>query len=320
MPVKFSPSRQIAFHLLLIGARKKWLVDALKDAVARVNPRKLKAELARLVPPDVQQILAQAGIRDEFVFPVPSLLEEEPTLVGYYRLLLGVSQKRFYRTGTGMGVFRSMEMTGTLNERQRTELAVFCKTMIEALADLIRQVSPAVTPRDVAELPLLTLGAQFQGGNNVSIGKQATVDVFLAIAEIVGGHTTQRTEKRLVLTNASDRTVVIALAGDPDVRIQEEFDGALRNRVAIEIKGGTDVSNVHNRVGEAEKSHQKAKGQDYRDFWTIISLKGTDLPKLKSESPTTTSWFDASEVLARDGVSWEEFRSRIIGAVGIPAN
>jgi hypothetical protein len=153
----------------------------------------------------------------------------------------------------------------------------------------------------------------------VSIGKQATLNVFLAIAEIVGDHIEERSEKAIVLKNAAGRKVVIALAGDPDVRIQEEFDGGLRNKVAIEIKGGTDVSNVHNRVGEAEKSHQKAKGGDYRDFWTIIATTGADLSKLKAESPTTTSWFDATQVLAREGSGWEEFRSRVIGEVGIPS-
>jgi hypothetical protein len=46
-------------------------------------------------------------------------------------------------------------------------------------------MSPTITLRDVAELPLLTIGAQFQGSNNNIIGQQATVDVFLSIAEIV---------------------------------------------------------------------------------------------------------------------------------------
>jgi len=29
-------------------------------------------------------------------------------------------------------------------------------------------------------------------------------------------------------------------------------------------------------------------------------------------------WFDATEVLARDGDDWNEFRSRFAGEVGIP--
>ena len=263
-------------------------------------------------------MLAVAGIRDEQVFPVPAVLEARPTLVGYYRLLLGVSQKRFYRSDTGMALFQSMEMNGTLKDAQRDQLGEFCKAMSVSLAELTRQLSPSITDRDIHELPLITLGAQFQGGNNVTIGKQATVDVFLAIEEIVKDHVVERTDKRIVVMNASGRKVVIALAGDPDVRIQEDFDGTLRNKVAIEIKGGTDVSNVHNRVGEAEKSHQKAKALNYRDFWTIIAMKGVDANKLQAESPTTTSWFDAAQVLGRDGGHWNEFQSRIVGEVGVP--
>lgn len=282
------------------------------------DPETAKSQLLTYVPKDVQRMLAAAGIRDEQVFPVPAVLEARPTLIGYYRLLLGISQKRFYGADTGMASFQSMEMNGTLKDAQKEKLGEFCETMSRSLAELTRQLSPAVTGRDIQELPLITLGAQFQGGNNVTIGKQATVDVFLAIEEIVKDHVIERTDKRIVVMNASGRRVVIALAGDPDVRIQEDFDGALRNKVAVEIKGGTDVSNVHNRVGEAEKSHQKAKALNYRDFWTIIAMKGVDARKLQAESPTTTSWFDAAQVLGRAGEDWDEFQSRIVGEVGVP--
>jgi hypothetical protein len=118
--------------------------------------------------------------------------------------------------------------------------------------------------------------------------------------------------------NASKRKVILALSTDPDIRIQEEFEGKLRNKVAIEIKGGTDISNAHNRAGEAEKSHLKAKKQNFRDYWTIISKVGLSMDKLRQESPTTGSWFDVAQVLAREGEDWNEFRSRFAGEVGIP--
>lgn len=318
-PKSFAASRQVAFHQLLVGARKTWLVNALHEALRQVDPIELKNQLATYVPADVQQLLGASGVRDEQVFPTPIVLEAQPTLVGYYRLLLGISQKMFYRAGTGMGLFKSMEASGTLRQAQKEALPGFCAAMSTGLADLVRQLSPEVTPRDVFELPLLTLGSQFQGGNNVAIGRQATLDVFLTIAEIVKDHVTSRTERRLVVFNASGREVVISLAADPDVRIQEEFDGAFRNKVAIEIKGGTDVSNVHNRAGEAEKSHRKADADGFRDFWTIISKRGVSVDKLQGESPTTRSWFDVAQVIGRTGADWEEFRSRIVGEVGIPA-
>lgn len=315
----FGASRQIAFHQLLVGARKTWLVDALQEAVSGIDPIELKHQVGNYVPSDVQQLLGASGVRDEQVFPTPIVLEARPTLVGYYRLLLGVSQKMFYRSGTGMGLFKSMEVSGTLRRAQRDALPEFCTAMSTDLSELVRQLSPQVTARDVSELPLLTLGSQFQGGNNVAIGKQATLGVFLAIADIVKDHVTSRTERRLIVANASGREVVISLAGDPDVRIQEEFDGAMRNKVAIEIKGGTDVSNVHNRAGEAEKSHRKAEADGFRDFWTIISKRGVSVEKLQAESPTTRSWFDVAQVIGRTGEDWEEFRSRIVGEVGVPA-
>jgi hypothetical protein len=293
-------------------------MDALGEALAEIDPSQIKNEVTTFVPEDAQRILASAGIRDEHVFPTPVILESKPTLLGYYRLLLGVPQKSFYRSETGMSRFRSMERRGVLNESQRKMLPILCQSLGEGLAELVRQMSPTITQRDVAELPLLTLGAQFQGSNNNIIGKQAVLDAFLSIREIVKDHIIEEQETKVVLKNSAGRMVVIALSADPDVRIQEEFSGNLQNKVAIEIKGGTDKSNAHNRAGEAEKSHQKARNDGFRDFWTIIAAKGLDTKKLKQESPTTNSWFDAAQVLGREGEDWEEFRNRLAGQVGIP--
>lgn len=319
MPIRPpSASRQIRFHQLLVAARKSWLIDALTDALSRVDPNEIKQQISRYISPDVQKILAAAGIRDEYVFPVPLLLEAKPSLVGYYRLLLGVPQKGFYAGETGMGLFKSMETLDALNDRQRDALPEFCSAISQALSDLVRQMSPSITERDIKELPILTIGSQFQGSNNTQIGKKATEGAFLAITEIVKSHIISRTHRKLIIKNSSGRKVIIALGSDPDVGIQEEFGGQMRKKVAIEIKGGTDRSNAHNRAGEAEKSHQKAKKVGFRDFWTIISKKSLDMRKISAESPTTNSWFDVSEVLGQEGRDWEEFQSRLSGEVGIP--
>ena len=196
-------SRQVTFHQLLVAARKTLLMDALSAALGRVNPTKLKAELATYIPRDTQRILAAAGIRDEHVFPTPIILETGPMLVGYYRLLLGIPQKTFYVTDTGMSQFKSMEARGVLNDRQKAALPAFCKAMSEGLADLVRQMSPTITPRDVAELPLLTIGAQFQGSNNNTIGKRAILDVFLSIREVVKGYITKEDDRGLTLRNSA---------------------------------------------------------------------------------------------------------------------
>lgn len=159
-------------------ARTTWLIDAMIEALGHVNAQVLMEEIVAYVPPDAHVILSRAGIPDEYVFPLPALLQEKPSLVAYYRLLLGLSQKIFYGSGSGMGRFRSME-AGNLNARQRAALPAFCIAMIAALTAMVQQMSPTITRRDVAEMPLLTLGQQFLGGNNNAIGKEVTTAVFL---------------------------------------------------------------------------------------------------------------------------------------------
>ena len=84
-------------------------------------------------------------------------------------------------------------------------------------------------------------------------------EVFAAVKEIVAKYVVVTTENKLTLKNAAGRSVFINLSHDPDVCVQEQVSNQTHHRVAIEVKGGTDVSNAHNRAGEAEKSHQKAK-------------------------------------------------------------
>jgi hypothetical protein len=312
------PTRQIAFHELLVGARKTVLKDALRETVAKLPPATVKKELGEFVPPDAQKLLAAAGIRDEEVFPVPSVLREKPTLVGYYRLLLGVSQKQFYDSGSKLTPFKAMEDRGVLNAKAEAGLDDFCREMASALSALIEQISPRVTERDLDELPLLTLGSQFQGSNNNRIGQAATAEVFLAVKEIVANHVIEENGTEIVVENSAERKVSIKLAADPDIRFEEEFGEEWRPLLAIEIKGGTDRSNAHNRAGEAEKSHQKAKALGHPECWTVIAKKGLNQAVLEGDSPTTNLWFDVAHVLAREGEDWDRFQTRLVGIASIP--
>jgi hypothetical protein len=314
-----SPARQVRFYQLLVAARKQWFIDALSDALSQLEQDEVQRQLGSFVPGDVRKILAAAGLRDEYVFPIPTVIKRKPSLIGYYRLLLGAPQKSFYKGSTGMGRFKSMEELGTISKKQQPHVSDFCRAMAKPLAELVRQI-PKITERDLHELPLLTFGSQLQGSNNTQIGKAAMKEVFVAVNEIVGRFVTETKENQLTVENSAGRTVIISLAHDPDVRIQEMMGSVVHHKVAIEVKGGTDVSNAHNRAGEAEKSHQKARNSGFPEFWTIISKQGLEMSKLKDESPTTNHWFDVAEVLARKGKDWDEFRQRVAGVVGIPVS
>lgn len=310
-------SRQIAFHELLVIARHSWLIDAVKHAIGDVDPNRLRSELVAFVPADVHQLLASAEIPDEYVFPLPVLLEAKPTLVGYYRLLLGSPQKTFYGTGSGMGKFKSMEESGSLNKNQAEALPSFCAAMSTALADMVRQLSSAISRRDLTELPVMTLGQRFQGANNNIIGQEATKGVFRGIKDIVHTHIVDEDETTVTIRNPLGVTFRLVLASDPDVRIQEVSAQGTINRLALEIKGGADASNQFNRIGEAEKSHIKAKAEGYRDFWTVIRTNTLEAAAQK-QSPTTMAWFDVVQVLGQDGPDWVRFASEIAHVTGVP--
>jgi hypothetical protein len=313
------PSRQLAFHQLLVAARANILHEALLSSLAEIDPDELAADLKACAPVEGRQLLAKAGIRDELVFVTPAVLRNRPTLFGYYRLLLGISQKAFYRTDTGFSRFKALEHRNQLAPWHDDRLPEACRAMNDALGRLIVQISPEVTRQDIDQLPLLTLGSQFQGSNNTSIGKQATEDVFIAIGEILRSSVVGEDQRSLSIVNASGRKVRVMLAADPDVAIEENFDGEWRLKVALEIKGGTDSSNAHNRAGEAEKSHQKVRSKA-RDFWTLIAMKGVNPEQLRLESPTSKEWFDISQVLGRSGPDWTRFRSLLVDVVGVPDN
>lgn len=80
-----------------------------------------------------------------------------------------------------------------------------------------------------------------------------------------------------------------------------------------------------------QQAKQRTIGRTKRKVQRLLQIEPTktngsgaahvhavSIDKLKSESPTTNSWFDVAQVLAREGEDWDEFRSRFADAAGIP--
>ncbi|OHU96882.1 XcyI family restriction endonuclease [Mycobacterium talmoniae] len=313
------PERQIYVHEILVKARHSVLHDTVRAAAKTIPPAALSSEMTTYAPHPGLQLLHGSNIRDELVFAVPSVLTAAPAALGYYRLLLGVSQKLFYKTATGLNVFKSMEERGVIGPRAAPLIADLCRELNIEISALITSLSPGLTAADVEQLPLMMLGAQADGSWRTQIGEKATKGVYEVLKSVIKSQGVQYGDigPSLSLQNKAGRTVTLALAADPDVVITETVNDQEFLKVAIEIKGGTDVSNVHNRAGEAEKSHQKAKGRGATDFWTIISKTSSQLDVLKKESPTTNQWFDVEQVLARSGADWQRLINHVLVAMGI---
>jgi len=314
------PARQLYIHRMLVAAREMVLHEVLLGALGEVDPDVLSVEVQRYGPKAARRVLQRAGIRDEFVFATPAVIKHRPSTLGYYRLLLGVSQKVFYTTSTGLAPFKVLETDNVLPAALEFRLGDLCETLDDALGDLVTGVEGSFTLQDIEQLPLLMLGAQADGSWRNRIGQRATKAVFEALTDVIKAKGTEYVEAggtSLTLVNSSSREVSIALAADPDVVITEAgAKGQKYIKVAIEIKGGADQSNAHNRAGEAEKSHQKVRNEA-TDFWTVISLVGIDMGVLRRESPSTRQWFDLGQVLERDGADWDRLRDHLLMAMGI---
>jgi hypothetical protein len=313
------PDLQIDFATHLTEIRRLYLQDALNATVRSLPTPEIDKELATHVPPHSLSSLAGHGLRGELMFPVPVILAANPRLLGYYRLLYGYSQKEFYTTSTGAGRFKGMEERGVLVPRNIGELTALCAALCNAGALLLAGIGgPKLNPGLLDQLTLLTLGPQLRGGANVKRGTAGIRTVFNVIQEVVQASISDISETKIEITNAAGRIMLIVFSSDPDIVIIEQMRaGAYRDLVAIEIKSGMDFSNIHNRIGEAEKSHQKAKASGFVECWTVVNVDKIDIAMAHRESPSTNRFYRLSDLVAASGTDYQDFRDRIISLTGI---
>jgi hypothetical protein len=315
-----SSSLQASIASELQEIRKLFLQQALAEAVQGLDLRTINAELDQLVPQKDLAQLASRGIRGELLFAVPCLLRANPRLLGYYRLLLGFSQKEIYNKSK-LARLDVMETKGELSRRVAGELDELCSALVTRASEMAEKIGfGRITREFLDDLTLLTLGPQLRGSRNTRIGKAANAIVFKLIQEIVHHSRSKSTDANLVLHNAAGRQVTIAFSADPDISITENISSTTIKRiVAIEIKGGADKSNIWNRLGEAEKSHQSAKQHGFVEFWTIYNVPDLDLPKAKEKSPTSTRFYSLLQLSDTTSDAFVDFRDRLISLVGIRA-
>jgi hypothetical protein len=300
--------------------RKLFLQQALAETVRRFDLRNINAELDALVPQNDLAQLASRGIRGELLFAVPCLLRANPKLLGYYRLLLGFSQKEFYNKSK-LARLEALESKGELPSRVAGEMEELCRALVTRASEMANAIGfSRITKELLDDLALLTLGPQLRGSRNTRIGKAANAAVFKIIERIVHHALSTSTGTKLKLSNASGRSVTIAFSADPDISVTEEISSkTVKSVVAIEIKGGADKSNIWNRLGEAEKSHQSAKQRGFVEFWTIYNVPDLDREKAREKSPTTTRFYSLIELSNATSDAFADFRDRLISLVGIKA-
>jgi hypothetical protein len=308
------PDTQIAFAARLREVRGLYLREALQETVAGLSIAELDAELGRLVPAEPLRLVASFGLRGEVVFPVPLVLRQNPHLLGYYRLLYGISAKGFYKRPHFAG-FGPMEDDGRVPARADGCLEAACRSLI-ATASLLVAELPGLSGTQLHELQLLTLGQQLKGGVLNRVGQAAVRGVHALLLSIAGRSVTASDGSTITLLNASRRTVRLDFADDPDVRVVEVLPSGEERLLAIEIKGGVDSSNVYNRLGEAEKSHQKARQAGYHECWTLVRADFR-LERARLDSPSTNQFFRLDQIMDQSTEEHRRFSDQLCSRLGI---
>jgi hypothetical protein len=310
------PDLQISFALRLADFRRQYLPEALRQAVESVpDVSTIDKELSVIAPPAALTRLAANGIRGEIVFPTPCILNQAPHLLGYYRLLFGISQKDFYGSG-GFGRFKRLEKFGEIPGRCQSEIASLCAVLGITAATLVEALDELTLPL-LNNLQLLTLGAQLRGEENNVIGASAVAKLKALIDKLLGDRVRARTERTLQFENASGRKCLVVFGSDPDIVVNESIGNVARTILSIEVKGGKDQSNVHNRLGEAEKSHLKAKRLGCTDLWTITKVRVAE-ETARDRTPTTTRFFLLDDILEPQSAQNKKFVMELLARIGLP--
>jgi hypothetical protein len=308
------PTLQLGFYQRLKDAQKTYLLPALLTHVGALDIGQVDQGLLQYAGRKKLAFIARKGLRGELVFPIPYILSTKPHLLGYYRLLLGFSQKEFFKGDFAR--FKSLE-DDSLSDKIQPFLKPLCESLIESSWILINGM-PEFSAEIINSLTLLTLGPQFRGSRNVNLGADAIRSVFALVKSIVLNSIIEESENHLLVASATGRSYLIEFAPDPDIAIRQKLaDGTFRNRISIEVKGGTDYSNIHNRLGEAEKTHQKARADGFSQFWTVINVGRIDQAVWKQETPTTNELFYLEELLDPKNPKRSRFEEYFVSELGI---
>ncbi|HSR70653.1 MAG TPA: XcyI family restriction endonuclease [Acidobacteriota bacterium] len=168
LPV-LKPDLQVTFYYRLQTLRELYLQDALKQTVQLLDISALDDELAQYVDESALARVAADGIRGEVFFPVPLLLTANPHLLGYYRLLYGLSQKEFYGKGP-FGRFKKLEDDGDLLAPRKEEIPHLCRSLVQTGQILVEGLDN-LSRATAHDLQLLTIGPQLRGSENTRLGR-----------------------------------------------------------------------------------------------------------------------------------------------------
>ena len=281
-------ARAKLFHRGVMGSK----VDLLIAEIDSIDDSQLQWELRRFgITQSAFRRLELAGGRAHQVFLHPSVLQERPHLIAYYRNIATISQK---------GISQILFPTHSYETRQSTQLPrKDALALSRALNSVICHVIDTVPDYDVSvsrKAILAEIGTQLQGTWVNVVGQGAS----RAVEEIIRAHV----EGSMLGGTAGRRKYrlhngwSIVFGSEPDVAF---FDAKGVKQIAVEIKGSLDVAGAQTRYGEAKKSFAKQVAENPRCHTVYLASCFTDavIRQIRADGQVR-EWFNLTSILYDD--------------------
>ena len=251
------------------------------------------------ISPEAFDAVAQAGIEPLLFFLHPRVIEEQPSLLLYYRSVALISQKGFAALA---GVSPASIENGK-TARLPTKLA---KALARAVNQVLCLLAETVQPfqRTYIEIFLYaSAGAQVQGSWVNAIGRQGEIFLKELIVRNLWDKITQVVWKDDTSLLAAESNVLELAERAPDIKLlrlrggfhcvfASEPDMSFRDpsgkpMIAVEVKAGTDPAGALERYGAAMKSfaNEKAMNPNVTTVYIASCLTDEVKTRLREENP-----------------------------------
>jgi len=243
-------------------------------------------------------IVNKASIEPAHIFCNPSVIEQEPDLLGYYRNLAALSQK-------GLSQILSGRVHKSGKEDSRERLRATVRILNQIISSVI--IDAKGFSLSLAQNTILSeMGTEIQGTwvNIIGQGAAKAVEGIIHDYAQAGGFISSTEKKEVSVSGKKRKQIHLVLTNDWRIVFSAEPDVAIRDpkgrlQVAIEIKGSMDKAGAQTRLGEAKKSFAKAKAENAHCSTIYLASCFTDavLSQLKTEREVDLH-FNLIEILA----------------------
>ncbi|MGK7875079.1 MAG: XcyI family restriction endonuclease [Xenococcaceae cyanobacterium] len=276
---------------------------------------------------DAWQIIVHSDISPLFLFLHPRIIQEQPTLLAYYRSVALLSQKGLKQILST--TIEDIEQSGKVPSIEKVNKIYL---LINEFVSIIVQSVDELTLEQISGMMFASAGTQIQGSWNNAVGLEGELLVRRIILRqllkrkvikgytLVNGNSVKELEKPFesvrqikILFLSTQGSIVFS--SEPDISIYNR-DGIIQGD--IEIKAGIDPGGALERLGAAMKSFENTKKDNPNcECFYLCGCMTEEVSRRITEAVSFGTMYTLNEIIY-DKKKQDEFISRILTLTSSP--